>query len=47
MKMSNALMVGVLAIVAGILVLIWPEILRWVIGLFLLVWGILTVMEKK
>jgi uncharacterized membrane protein HdeD (DUF308 family) len=47
MKMSNALVLGILAIVAGVLVLIWPEILSWVIGLFLIVWGILTVMVKK
>lgn len=38
---------GVLAIVAGLLVLIWPELVRWIIGIFLIVWGILAVMNKK
>ena len=38
---------GILAIVAGLLVLIWPELVRWIIGIFLIVWGILAVMNKK
>ena len=38
---------GILAIVAGLLVLIWPDLVRWIIGIFLIVWGILAVMNKK
>jgi uncharacterized membrane protein HdeD (DUF308 family) len=39
--------VGIVALVAGILVLVWPDILRWVLGIFLVVWGILTIVGKK
>ncbi len=38
---------GILAVVAGTLVLIWPELVRWVIGIFLVVWGILAIINKK
>jgi len=38
---------GILAIVAGLLVLVRPELVRWIIGIFLIVWGILAVMNKK
>jgi len=30
----------ILAIIAGILVLLLPNLLRWIIGIFLIVWGI-------
>jgi cytochrome c biogenesis protein CcdA len=38
---------AVVAIVAGILVLVWPDLIRWVIGIFLIVWGILSLLDKK
>jgi uncharacterized membrane protein HdeD (DUF308 family) len=38
---------GVLAIIAGLLVLIWPELVRWIIGIFFIVWGVLAIMNKK
>ena len=47
MKISNNLLMGVLAIVAGVLVIIWPELIRWIIGIFLIVWGIMTVLGNK
>jgi uncharacterized membrane protein HdeD (DUF308 family) len=37
---------GVLAIVAGILILIWPSFVQWIVGIFLIVWGILAVINK-
>ncbi len=37
---------GILAIVAGILILIWPSFVQWIIGIFLIVWGILAVINK-
>ncbi|MCX6003023.1 MAG: DUF3096 domain-containing protein [Chloroflexi bacterium] len=39
--------VGILAVVAGLLVLIWPELVRWVIGIFLIVWGVLTIVNRR
>jgi uncharacterized membrane protein HdeD (DUF308 family) len=38
---------GVLAVVAGLLVLIWPELVRWIIGIFLIVWGILAIINRR
>jgi uncharacterized membrane protein HdeD (DUF308 family) len=37
---------GVLAIVAGVLVLVWPDFVRWILGIFLIVWGVLAVINK-
>jgi uncharacterized membrane protein HdeD (DUF308 family) len=38
---------GILAIVAGFLVLIFPDLVRWIIGIFLIVWGILSIIYKR
>jgi uncharacterized membrane protein HdeD (DUF308 family) len=37
---------GVLAIIAGILVLIWPDFVRWILGAFLIAWGVLALINK-
>lgn len=37
---------GILAIVAGILILIWPSFVQWILGVFLIVWGILAIINK-
>jgi len=44
--LSN-IVLGVIAIVAGLLILIFPHLLAWIIGIFLIVWGILTMLGKK
>jgi len=33
---------GIIAIVAGILVLVWPAFVQWIVGIFLIVWGVLA-----
>ena len=43
----NKMIIGIIAIVAGIIVLIYPAIIAWIIGIFLIVWGILTLLGKK
>ena len=35
---------GVLSIIAGILLIIWPRIVGWVIGIYLIIVGILTIL---
>ena len=45
--LANKMVVGIIAIVAGIIVLIWPAIISWVIGIFLIVYGILILLGKK
>jgi len=44
---KKSVLMGILAIVAGLLVLIWPDLVRWVIGIFLIVWGVLDVIGKS
>jgi uncharacterized membrane protein HdeD (DUF308 family) len=44
---NKSIIMGILAIVAGLLVLIWPDLVRWVIGIFLIVWGVLAVIGKS
>jgi uncharacterized membrane protein HdeD (DUF308 family) len=44
--LSN-IVLGVIAIVAGLLILIFPHLLAWIVGIFLIVWGILTILSKK
>lgn len=39
----SGLIPGIIAIVAGIIVLIWPKILAWVIGIYLIIFGALAV----
>ena len=43
----SGVVMGIIAIVAGLLVLIWPELVRWIIGIFLIVWGVLAIVNKK
>ncbi|MFC2067506.1 DUF3096 domain-containing protein [Chloroflexota bacterium] len=43
----NKLLMGIIAIIAGIIVLVWPAIIQWVIGIFLIVYGILILLGKK
>ncbi len=38
---------AVIAIVAGILILILPELLRWIVGIFLVVWGIIILAGRR
>ncbi len=45
--LANKMVMGIIAIVAGIIVLIWPAIIAWVIGIFLIVYGILILLGKK
>ena len=38
---------GIIAIVAGLLCLFWFSALQWIVGIFLIIWGILTLVGKK
>ena len=43
----NKMLHGILAIVAGLLIILVPLILQWVIGLYLIVMGVMMLMSKK
>jgi len=47
LNINNNLLLGIVAIVAGILVLVWNDALQWIVGIFLIVWGVLTLLGKK
>lgn len=35
---------AILAIILGLVILIWPKLLRWAVGLYLLIFGILQLL---
>jgi len=39
----SGLVVGILAVIAGIVILIWPHIISYIIGIWLIIAGILAV----
>jgi uncharacterized membrane protein HdeD (DUF308 family) len=43
----SSVAMGIIAIVAGILVIWQWWIAQYIIGIFLIVWGILTIIEKN
>jgi len=44
---TDSILVGILAIVAGVLVLWMPAMLTWIVGIFLIVYGIVTLAGKR
>ena len=42
----NGLATGIVAIVVGILVLGFPDLLRWIVGIGLIVVGLLAILRK-
>ena len=46
-SISSGVAIGILAIVAGMLVLFWFQAARWVLGIFLVVWGVLAITNRK
>jgi len=39
--------IGILWIIAGIVVLAWPDVIRWTIGIGAIVIGVLQLMERS
>lgn len=35
---------SIIAIIAGVLILVMPGLLRWIVGIFLIVWGVLELL---
>ena len=44
---ASKTVMGIIAIIAGILILILPQIIGWIVGIFLIVNGILLMLGKK
>ena len=47
LKMSNNTVIAIIAIIAGVIILFGWISLQWVVGVFLIVWGILALVGKK
>jgi cytochrome c biogenesis protein CcdA len=45
--MSNAVLIGIIAIIAGIVVLAWDDAIRVTVGVFLILWGIISFLRKE
>jgi len=44
---KNDMLIGLIAVIAGVLVLAWNDALQWIVGVFLIVWGALSLLGKK
>jgi predicted membrane protein len=47
MKLTNKQIIAIIAIIFGILVLILPDFLNYLIALFLIVYGIISLIPSK
>ena len=47
MVITDKVVLGTIAVIAGIIVLAWDDSLRVVVGIFLIVWGVLTWLSKR
>jgi uncharacterized membrane protein HdeD (DUF308 family) len=41
----SGLIVGILTLVAGIVVLVWPKVLAYIVGIYLIVVGVLGIID--
>jgi len=42
----KGMVMGIIAIIVGILVLVWPDLIRWFIGIGLIVVGVMALIRK-
>ena len=42
----STMAMGIIAIIAGIMVIFWWSVAQFIIGVFLIVWGILSIINK-
>jgi len=47
MKFDTKQIVGILGIVFGVLVFVLPEIVNYLIALFLIIWGVVNLIPTK
>lgn len=42
----SSMAMGIIAIVAGVMVIFWWHIAQFILGIFLIVWGVLSIINK-
>jgi hypothetical protein len=47
MKITGLVSIGIIAVVLGILVLALPDLLRWIVGIGLIVLGIVALLRRE
>ena len=45
--MKDSVLIGIIAVVAGVVVLAWDDAIQWTVGIFLIVWGVISLLGKK
>ena len=45
--MKDSVLIGIIAVVAGVVVLAWDDAIQWTVGIFLIVWGVISLFGKK
>ncbi len=43
----SAIAIGAIAVIAGILVILWGDFARYIIGAFFIIWGIMTMIRSR
>jgi len=43
----SGVVMGIISLVAGLAVLVGPDLVRWIVGVFLIVWGVVAIINKK
>jgi len=45
--LKNGVLIGVIAIAAGIVILAWDDAIQVTVGVFLIVWGVISFLAKE
>jgi uncharacterized membrane protein HdeD (DUF308 family) len=46
MSISGGLLGGIISIVAGAVVIIWPKIIAYIIGIYLIIIGVIAIFNR-
>ena len=44
---KHGLMIGIVTIIVGILVLVFPDLLRWIVGIGIIIVGVLAISGSR
>jgi uncharacterized membrane protein HdeD (DUF308 family) len=46
MSISGGLIEGIISIVAGAIVIIWPKVIAYIIGIYLIIIGVIAIFNR-
>ena len=44
---ASGLITGIITLAAGVIVLIWPKVLNYIVGIYLIIVGIMAIVNSK